>query len=69
MNVQLQWAFGQGAAEVQVQFSEKVTISVSAATLQAVVLLNFNAHSKITVRFVPGGLDHMLSCNAMVCEG
>ena len=65
--MQLQWAFGQGAAEVQVQFSEKVTISVSAATLQAVVLLNFNARSKITVRFVPGGLDRMLSCNAMLC--
>ena len=46
----LAWAFGQGSAELQVLFSEKVCVTVAAGTLQALVLLTFNQHPVISVR-------------------
>jgi hypothetical protein len=52
--VQLQWAFGQGAAELFIKFSDKVAVTVGAATLQAVVLLAFNQYPRLTVAYVWG---------------
>ena len=49
---QLRWAWGQGTAELSVQFSEKVTKTVVATTLQAVVLLWFNSRPSFTVEYV-----------------
>lgn len=54
VRVQLQWAFGQGAAELFIKFSDKVAVTVGAATLQAVVLLAFNQYPKLSVAYVRG---------------
>ncbi len=47
----LQWVIGQGVADMEVQFSEKVSLIVSAGTLQAIVLHAFNGAARHTVRY------------------
>jgi hypothetical protein len=49
----LDWAFSQGSAEVSVQFSDKVTLTVACGTAQAVVLLVLGkvpVGTRVTVR-------------------
>lgn len=49
---QLNWAYAQGSAEVLVKFSDKVLVTVTCGTLQAVVLLVLGAVPKMAVRYV-----------------
>lgn len=56
-DIQLRWAWGQGSAELSVQFSDKVTKTVVSTTLQAVILLSFNTKPTCTVRQVLKGVS------------
>jgi cullin 1 len=49
----LRHAWGQGSAELTVQFTDKMAKTVCCTTLQAVVLLAFNAKPVYTLKYVP----------------
>jgi len=49
---QLNWANGQGSAELLVKFSDKVSVTVTCGTLQAVVLLVLGIVPRMAVRYV-----------------
>jgi hypothetical protein len=48
----LNWAYGQGSAELVVQFSDKPAVTVTCGTLQAVVLLVLDRVPRMSVRYI-----------------